>query len=541
MTSVTSEVFTGARRQAGDPEPGWRRVLQLLPRGLALADDAWQQRHRVILTVLWCHVPAVLAVALVRGYSPAHAIAETMPVAALAVLGSRLPIREWCTIATCLGLLVADAVLVHFTGGVIEAHFTFFVMVPLIALYQDIKAFVIAVAFVAVHHVGMTLIAPDSVFNHAAAQNKPLLWASIHAAFVLALVAVVLVFWRFAEQTQYRLAEVVAEVEAKAAEAERQTVLARENAARLETLTAELQENTAHAEHEARLARDAADRRQAVIDRAAGFEANVQQVVHEVADTANRLERTVDVLGDVARSTVAQAASVVATADTVSKNIEHVVAATAQLDQSISELGRQASSTSTIATRAAADAQSTNHTVGALAEAVTRIGPFVQLINGIAGQTRLLALNATIEAARAGEAGKGFAVVANEVQSLAAETAKATDEIAHQIAEIEQATHAAVSAIDTISSTVAELDEVAAGIAGAVHQQASATGAITRSVEEAASGTRRVATAIVEVTRAADSSERATGDVAGAVATMSGASTSLQHEVERFLSTIRAS
>ncbi len=72
--------------------------------------------------------------------------------------------------------------------------------------------------------------------------------------------------------------------------------------------------------------------------------------------------------------------------------------------------------------------------------APTRIGDVIKLIQDIAAQTNLLALNATIEAARAGDAGRGFAVVATEVKALAAQTAKATEEIAKQIGSIQDLT-----------------------------------------------------------------------------------------------------
>ncbi|NDG05163.1 MAG: hypothetical protein EB121_07455 [Alphaproteobacteria bacterium] len=82
-----------------------------------------------------------------------------------------------------------------------------------------------------------------------------------------------------------------------------------------------------------------------------------------------------------------------------------------------------------------------------LAEKSTRVGQIIEVITGIAGQINLLALNATIESARAGEAGKGFAVVASEVKNLANQVGKATDEITHQINEMQGATKTSVDSV----------------------------------------------------------------------------------------------
>lgn len=65
------------------------------------------------------------------------------------------------------------------------------------------------------------------------------------------------------------------------------------------------------------------------------------------------------------------------------------------------------------------------------------IGEIVTAISEFAEQTNLLALNASIEAARAGENGKGFAVVASEVKRLAEDSAKAAEEIARYIGDIQ--------------------------------------------------------------------------------------------------------
>ena len=110
----------------------------------------------------------------------------------------------------------------------------------------------------------------------------------------------------------------------------------------------------------------------------------------------------------------------------------------------------------------------------------------VKLITDIAEQTNLLALNATIEAARAGEAGRGFAVVAGEVKALAGQTAKATEEIAAQIAGMQHATERSIEAIGAIERTIREIGDISGAIAAAVTEQGAATQEIARSVEIAA-------------------------------------------------------
>jgi len=197
------------------------QLRQLLPKGVPLTDEAWQRRHRLIQAALWLQVPVLLAVGLARGFAPVHTLFEVSPIAVLAVVGYLAQSRGTKAIMVSIGLLTTEAILVHFTGGLIEAHFAFFVTLPLIALYQDLRAFFIALGFVVVHHSVMTILVPESVYNHPAAQAKPILWAGIHAGFVLALVAVMMAFWRFAEQTQVELAHAAEDVARSAADVQR--------------------------------------------------------------------------------------------------------------------------------------------------------------------------------------------------------------------------------------------------------------------------------------------------------------------------------
>jgi methyl-accepting chemotaxis protein len=207
---------------------------------------------------------------------------------------------------------------------------------------------------------------------------------------------------------------------------------------------------------------------------------------------------------------------------------------------SIREIARQVNQSSQISFEAVESAKRTNGIVQDLASTASKIGDVVQLINTIAGQTNLLALNATIEAARAGEAGKGFAVVASEVKNLATQTAKATDEIGSQIAQIQGATHEAVGAIHGIQTIIDQISTISTGIAAAMEEQGATTGEISRSVQDAAHGTGQVTESIESVKHGAGETGAAATQVLGAAQELARYAENLSREVDVFLTDVKA-
>jgi methyl-accepting chemotaxis protein len=149
-------------------------------------------------------------------------------------------------------------------------------------------------------------------------------------------------------------------------------------------------------------------------------------------------------------------------------------------------LGKTSEVAADVATRAGDQASQAVKVSQALSAHVEAIESILSLIRDIAGQTNLLALNATIEAARAGDAGRGFAVVAQEVKTLAAQTARATDDITAKITAIQQATKQTVDANGSIQSTVEEVQTSADRIRQAMELQAQTVTMITAAVDETA-------------------------------------------------------
>ena len=410
----------------------------------------FEEVNTSFLILLAAHVPVVCGVAFYFGTSLRLAAGcGLLLLSGPALLYYSNRGLKLTSVALGIAAMCFSALLIDLSGGMTEIHFHIFTMLALMIAFRFPWPLVAATVTIAVQHVAFFLWLPRHIFSYDASAGI----LSLHVFFVIAEVVPALWLTHLLDQSSSSSASMQD---------------------KLRTMV----------DHVRNVMGDVADSIQVLSTTSAGLSNRAGELTsgsHKAADRAQTVASAAEQMNHMA-------AAVALEMDQTTARLAEVASVTDQMTPTIGEIAGNSEKARRVADEAAQRTSQVTDQMNQFGRAVQEIGKITDTITEISSQTNLLALNATIEAARAGSAGKGFAVVATEIKALAAQTAKATEEIKGRIVGVQSASAGGIGENGKVSQIILEVSSIVASIAGAIEEQSSATQEMARNIGKALIG-----------------------------------------------------
>ncbi|MBN1664470.1 MAG: methyl-accepting chemotaxis protein [Deltaproteobacteria bacterium] len=261
----------------------------------------------------------------------------------------------------------------------------------------------------------------------------------------------------------------------------------------------------------------------------------------EIAASARELEATVSEQAASTTEVSSTSREISATAEDLNQTMDRV---NASLNDTIgmAESGRSDLSHMEGAMRGLMKATSSiSSKLAVINDRANKISNVVTTINKISDQTNLLSLNAAIEAEKAGEFGRGFSVVAREISRLADQTAIATQDIEHVVADMQTSVSAGVMEMDKFADevrrgvdTIVTLSGQLAGIIDQVRTHGPQFTSVKEGMYGQSQGAQQISEAMHQLSLAAEQTKDSLHEFKLATEQLNEAIQGLQGEVSRF-------
>lgn len=456
------------------------------------------------------HVPVLALIAWGAGKEASAAVSVAFALAGLPavlfLLNRPMQVISYALAVALIGQISLAVFLLSGHAWQVEAHFYYFAVLAMLSGFCDWRPILLAAGLTAVHHLTLNFLLPAALYPGGGDFLRVMVHALVVVVETVMLIGISIVIRRtFDEAFDAR------------AKSERSAFELKQLAA---SRSEDLKSSTSHAKE-----------LQQLLDR---FEREMAESVEILHGAARNLQGNAQGLNDAAENASSESVKVAAITEETSIQVKTVAEAGESLAQTIAEVGASVSESSRLAGDAVSQAAVTTGTIDEMAKVAEEIGSVTSLISAIAGQTNLLALNATIEAARAGETGRGFAVVAQEVKALAAQTAKATQDIASRIEAMQNATGKSVAAIQEISGTISQLDAFSSRIANAVEEQVASAREIAGNVSSVAGGIGEVSASLGQIEAVAEKASRSSADLTEAANAVADQTSRIRARVRSF-------